>query len=74
MDNALKDPVECYSGGIYAERPRALTWEGRRLEVEYIISRWRTPGKRGFKVRVTGGQRFDLTYDEGRDAWLIQPV
>ncbi len=67
--------VECHSSSTYAERPVAFYWQGQRLEVERILARWRTPAASCFRVLTRGGQRaFDLQYDEGADAWRIQPV
>ena len=65
------DPVVCYSGGEYAERPRALNWEGRRLEITEIEDRWLTPAGKGFQVRTEDGQVFEVFYDMVLDAWSI---
>ncbi|RPH60138.1 MAG: hypothetical protein EHM81_06860 [Chloroflexi bacterium] len=64
--------VECRSETAYAEKPVALVWEGERLEVAGILSRWRAPGQIHFRVRVTDGRLFELTYDEATDEWHIQ--
>lgn len=66
--------VECHSGGAYADRPTALHWEGRRLEIVEIMLRWRTPQGPAFRVRVQDDQIFVLAYDEASDGWQIQPV
>lgn len=65
------ESVECHSGFTYAERPTALTWQGRRLEVEAILGRWRLPDGRRFRVRTRNGFLFDLFYDELRLEWRI---
>ena len=65
--------VECHSGFAYAERPVALTWEGRRLEIEAILAAWRTPAGRVFHVRTTDQRRFELAWDEAADRWQIKP-
>ena len=66
--------VECRSDSTYAERPLSVTWEGVHYEVAEIVSRWRGPNERGFRVKTTDGQAFDLTYREVPDEWLIQPI
>lgn len=66
--------VECRSDSTYAERPLSVTWEGVQYEVAEIVSRWRGPNERGFRVKTTDGQAFDLTYRELPDEWLIQPI
>lgn len=68
------DTVECRSDSEYAERPLALTWEERRYEIAEILARWRGPGEKGFRVKTTDGQAFELTYREVPDEWIIQPI
>jgi hypothetical protein len=64
--------VECYSGQTYAERPSAIHWEGERLEISEILSRWRTPEHRHFLVRIDQTKLFKLTYNENDDIWTIE--
>jgi hypothetical protein len=64
--------VELYSGTVYAERPLACYWQGRRLEVSQVLRSWRTPAGPGFDVRVADGRRFRIELDESSDAWTIQ--
>ncbi|NWG07159.1 MAG: hypothetical protein HXY35_10815 [Chloroflexi bacterium] len=66
--------VECRSDSTFAERPLSLTWGGVRYEIAEIVARWRGPGEKGFRVKTTDGQAFDLTYRELSDEWLIQPI
>ena len=68
------DQVACYSGGEYAERPRALHWRGKRLEISEIVGSWLTPSGKRFRVRSEDGQVFDLFYDTETDAWSIIQV
>ena len=68
------DMVECRSDSEYAERPLALTWQGRRYEVAEILSRWHGPGEKGFLVKTADGPAFDLTYREIADEWQVQPL
>jgi hypothetical protein len=68
----MNDLVECHSGSHYAEKPRALTWEGQRLEVQEVLSEWRTPEAKTFRVRTNDGQVFDLCYTEADQTWQIQ--
>lgn len=68
------ETVECRSDSEYAERPLALTWQDRRLEIAEILARWHGPGERGFRVKTVDGQAFELTYREIPDEWLVQPI
>jgi hypothetical protein len=74
MTDEPRDPVECHSGYEYAERPVALYWEGQRLEIERIVSQWRIPGGRVFRVRTTGEQDFELFYGELYDEWRVNQI
>jgi hypothetical protein len=67
--------VEAYAGGSYPERPRAFTWEGKRLAVQEILERRREPNGIGFIVGTAHDRvLFDLFYDSEKDAWVIQPT
>jgi hypothetical protein len=64
--------VECRSDSEYAERPIALHWQEQRLEIVEILSRWRSPAGKYFRVRTVDNQIFELTYNETADRWQIQ--
>jgi hypothetical protein len=68
--------VECRSDtdASRAERPLSLAWQGRRHEVAEILSRWRGPGEKGFRVKTVDGFAFELTYREFSDDWHVQPI
>ena len=68
------ETVECRSDTEYAERPLSLLWRGSRHEIAEIISRWRGPGEKGFRVKTTEGMAFELTYQEVSDDWHVQPI
>ncbi len=73
-DGLPVDLVECHSGYEYAERPVALRWEGARLEIDAVEAEWRIPGGKRFRVRTTGGQRFELFYGELYGDWRVSPI
>ena len=68
------EKVECRSDAEYAERPLSLMWGGQRHEIAEIVARWRGPSEKGFRVKTTDGQAFDLTYREFPDEWIVQPL
>ncbi len=68
------DTVECRSDSEYAERPLSVTWNGRHYESAEILARWRGLGEKGFRVKTTNGQAFELTYREIPDEWIVQPI
>ena len=70
----IMNNVECRSDSEYAERPLALTWEGTHYEIAEIVSRWRGPSEKGFRVKTADGYAFELTYREVPDEWNIQPI
>jgi hypothetical protein len=68
--------VVCRSDSEYAERPVALFWQGERLEIVEILSRWRTPEGKCFRVKAQKlpsqeEQIFELFYHEVDDMWHI---
>ncbi len=67
--------VECYAGRHYPQRPKALWWEGDRLEVEETERHWRSQGVHRsdpvlyhYQVRTARGS-FHLVYDTASDEW-----
>jgi len=65
--------VEAHSGYTYGERPVALYWEGERLPIAAIGTRWRDPSGRGYRVRTEDSRIFDLYYDESSNEWTVAP-
>lgn len=63
--------VECRSDSEYAERPTAFYWQDQRLEIAEVLSRWRTPQGKSFRVRTVDDQVFELAYDEITAEWQI---
>ena len=72
--NGVMEKVECRSDSEYAERPLSLVWDGQRREIAEIVARWRGPGEKGFRVKTVDGDAFELTYREGPDEWIVQPI
>jgi hypothetical protein len=70
----MTDRVECYSGFQYADKPRAVQWQGQLLEIIEIQAEWRTPVSRCFRVITRAGLCLDLSYTEMNDEWTIHPV
>jgi hypothetical protein len=66
--------VECHSGFTYADKPVALRWENRRLEITGITTHWRSPQGRHFRVRTSNGQEFELSYREADNEWQIKEL
>jgi hypothetical protein len=64
--------VECYSGHTYAQEPRAVVWQGRRMLVSRIERRWRRPQGPAFVVNTEPGIRFELSYGELEDIWSLR--
>ena len=66
--------VRCYSGHIYPERPVAFVWEGNERQVAAVEQAWREPGIRVFIVRDSESKKFQLSYQESGDRWMVTPV
>jgi len=67
----MSDVVECRSETEYGERPVAIFQQGERLEIERILSRWRTPDGKWFRVITQDGEVYELNYSEAFDVWSI---
>lgn len=67
----MNELVECRSGHSYAVRPIALTWQGKRLRVQEILSEWRTPLGKHFKLIAEDEQVFELIFVEESAQWEI---
>jgi hypothetical protein len=67
----MADLVECHSEIEYPERPIAIFPQGKRLEIDRILSCWRTPDGKWFRVIAEDGEVYELSYNELSDEWLI---
>ena len=71
----MTDWVECYAGGSYPEKPRAVIWEGQRYLVETIHDQRRVPDGVGFRVLCQPDETiFDLFYNINLDTWEIRLI
>lgn len=70
----MSDPVECHSGYEYAEKPVAIHWQGKRLEISAVLDSWRIPGGKCFRVRTSDNRTFELFYGELYAEWRINEV
>jgi len=61
--------VECYAGGRYPDRPRAVEVEGARSEVASVESEWREEDRLGYVVTLRDGRRVLLYYVPNIDLW-----
>ena len=68
----MDDPVECYSGVEYAQRPVRFSWRGRRRAVLRICAERRMPEGKQFDVVDEEGGKFLLTYEVARDRWTVR--
>ena len=68
----MSDVVECHSEHEYAEKPTALLWEGKRLEIKKILEEWLGPGEKCFRVETEDEQDFLLIYQIASDQWQIE--
>jgi hypothetical protein len=70
----LVDLVECHSEIEYPDRPVALYWQGQRLEIAKILTDWRTPAGKSFRVLTWDNQVFELSYQETTADWKINQI
>lgn len=63
--------VFAYAGASSPERPRAVLWQGRRLEVVRVERSWRTPTGLHFRVLLDELGPAELVYDPHADRWTL---
>lgn len=66
------EDVECIASSAYPGDPRAVHWEGRRIEIERVVAQWRTPQGICYRAAATDGLTFVLCYDETAQHWQIE--
>ena len=66
--------VECYSGYKADEKPVSFLLSGRKLMVEKIIDRWRSPEFEYFKVQADDGKGYLLRNDQRNDEWALEKI
>ena len=66
--------VESYAGSKADEYPLRFHIHGRKIEINRIIDRWLTPGRRCFKVLADDGNVYVLEYDEINDSWNLLTI
>ena len=64
--------VQCYSGYKADEKPVAFVLDGRKLMVEKIIDRWRSPEFEYFKVIADDGKGYVLKNDYRKGGWALE--
>jgi hypothetical protein len=67
----MSDAVLCHSGFAYPQRPRAVLWEDAYLEITELLSEWRTPAGKTFRVSTSDHRTFLLSYDESACTWQV---
>ncbi len=63
--------VECIAGHRGEETPRALAFDGRRVEVAEVLDRWLSPDHSYFKVVGGDGALYILRHDVARGLWSV---
>ena len=63
--------VECYAGHRGEETPRALDFDGRRVEIAEVLDRWLAPDHRYFKVEGADRAIYILRHDTATGRWSL---
>jgi len=63
--------VECHSGYEYPQRPKTVFWQNRKQPVHTVITEWKKPNGKGFRVLLGNGTVLDLIYNIDLGEWTI---
>lgn len=63
--------VDCYSGHVYAQEPRAFVIDKERRKVKAVHRRWREPAGPRFEVLADDDATYVLAYEEATDRWHV---
>lgn len=66
--------VECYAGYAYPQRPLAIWWQARRLEIVEVRSEARLPQGKRFVVETAGERMFEILYNSLADTWTVREM
>ena len=68
----MGEPVHCYAGYVGEERPVSFLFEGERIEVHKILSRWRDPTCDYFSVAAPNAHVYILAHNRTLDTWAVE--
>jgi hypothetical protein len=74
MASNTRIEVQCYSGYKADERPLSFVLDGKKLMIDKIIDRWRTPGYDFFQVVADNGKTYLLKNDRESGRWVLEKV
>lgn len=66
--------VLCYSGFSYAERPEAILWQGKKINIKQCVQSRHTPDGKSFEVILENGWKVQLHYLEKEDRWIVSGI
>lgn len=72
MGKLVTDPVRCYAGWHYPDRPQAVFREESWLAVLEVIKQWQDPQGYHFLVNCEKDFQLKLFFDIKEDTWQIQ--
>jgi hypothetical protein len=70
----MSDPIEFHSSYAYAQRPIVITWEDERVQVKMVLSEWRTPEGKYFRIQAEDERIFEVLYNKDIENWQIQEM
>jgi hypothetical protein len=70
-DELLTVQVECHAGYRGEQTPRAILFDGRRIELVSLLDQWLAPDHRYFKTADASGDVYILRHDSSGDRWEL---
>ncbi len=68
----VMEDVECSASAAYPGDPRAVNWEGSRVEIVRTLTQWRTPQGICYRGAAADGRVFEMCYDASTQQWQVQ--
>lgn len=74
MGSQVSEIVHCHAGWRYPEHPISVFWDSAWVEVEQVLTEWKTPEGIVYCISTKEGKQLKLIYYLERDGWVIEAI
>ena len=68
----MNETITCWSDWDYAGRPLSIYWKGEKRIVRDVLSTWRSPEGKCYRVITEDELVFQAQYLENEDRWDLE--